>query len=244
MILSILLSIVPTISFAVYLDLQESELYNYKENPKKPKILSTKKQKKRKASSPPSFTALLESEEKIANLLELQSNRLLVKKSSGRVIALSRMHGLLLNSVVAYNTTPTTFIVRIKKGDLEGGELKCLGITYQKRVLSRCNLLVVNDREFSVDVSILDVDGAQGMTVDYLYTGEEKEVLTSSFASLVKSALDTSNLSNSKIKGLSGIGNNLSNKIRQSGRENISISYINAGKPLYVFFNASLEMKR
>ena len=69
--------------------------------------------------------------------------------------------------------------------------MRCYGHEFAKRVISKCDLLVMDDKEYTVDVDIRDLDGAEGAMADYYYTGEEKSFLTSSFATFLTGILDS-----------------------------------------------------
>ena len=174
-------------------------------------------------------------------------------------MALQRVRGTLLNSVVALNTTPTTFIVRIDEGEgIKGAELKCQGQSFGKRVISQCSLMVSDGHEYPVEVEIWDLDGAQGIIADYLYSGEEKAFLSSSLAAFLQGTLGAAkdqvmtplgeiskqNPKNQVLSGLGAIAENAREKIGQSGEGKLNIAYINAGKSVLVFFHQSLKLER
>ena len=246
---------------AGFVDLPQGELYQHEsrgEARKAPKQKNRRKtRKKRKARDDRALRELLEQDKKILGFLEANSKQLIIKRSVEKINALARVRGTLLNSVVAMNTAPTTFIVRIDEGEgIKGAELKCQGQSFGKRVASKCGLMVAEDREYPVKVEIWDLDGAQGMIADYIYSGEEKSFLTSSLASFLQGTLEATktqvmtplgevaqkNARNQVLSGLGAIAGNAREKIVQSGDETLSIAYINAGKSVLVFFHQSLEL--
>jgi len=167
---------------------------------------------------------------------------------------------VVLNSILALNIKPVTFIVKIEGRDpeIDQAELRCQGMSFQKRVPAICDLLVTEDDEFKVDVRIWDLDGAEGIIADYYYSGEEKEFLTSSFASFFEGVLDVAkdkfvtpfgdatkdNGKNRILGGLTGIAKNANKKIAESGEKNLTIAFVNAGKEVLVFFNQSLTLTK
>ena len=200
---------------------------------------------------------LMEQERQILKLLARQQSTIIVRKSVPRIIALSRFKGLLLNSVIATNVKPSKFIVRILEGDLTGGELRCQGHGFEKRVLSHCDLMALGERTWAVDVDLWGLDGAEGIIGDYYYSGEEKAFLSSSFAAFLQGVIEAGkqrittpfgeiardNAKNKIMQGLSQIAGNARGKIAESAQKPLAISYINAGKKVLVFFNQTLNME-
>ena len=202
--------------------------------------------------------SLAKKDQEILELLKKSEKRVIVRKKEEKITALTRERGILLNSVLAMNVKPSKFIVRIssESSDLNGAELRCFGFSFEKRVPSQCDLLVMDGKEFNVDVDIWDLDGAEGIIADYYYSGEEKTFLTSSFASFLGATFDVAkggvsspfgtlnqNTAKNKIMdSLSNIATNAKNRIIESGEKNLTISYVNSGKEVLVFFNKSLKL--
>ncbi len=250
--------IIPWIAFAGFQEVSNDSLYEYKEAKKeRPK---TVKRRRKKASSSKELDELLKKDQAIFDLLKKQEKNVIVRKRDNKVLALTRVRGLLLNSVLAMNIKPSKFIVRITDPhhDIENAELRCLGFSFEKRVPAKCDLMILEDEEFSVDVDIWDLDGAEGIIADYFYSGEEKTFLTSSFASFLGATFSvakggvntpfgpvTQNTAQNKIMdGLLGVSENAKQKIMESGERNLTISYVNSGKEVLVFFNKSLNLNK
>ena len=211
-----------------------------------------------KSPAPRQLDSLIEQDKKLMNLLENQQKTLIVKKTSDTIPALTRLDGVLINSILAANDRPATFIVRIDSGNhsLEGAELKCAAMAPERRVLSRCDLLVINGKEYAVDARIWDADGG-GILPDKYWSGEEKSFLTSSFAAFLGGVWDAArervagpfgavtkqNGKNTILRGLTGASQNAQNLIQESGRKNRSVSFVNPGRRIKVFFNKSLKLK-
>ena len=207
----------------------------------------------------PDFEKILEQDKRIIRLLSHKNRALIVKQSPQKITALSRFPGVLLNSVLATNTANTTFIVRLETGIdfVGGGELRCTGSAPIRRILSSCDLLVSDGKEYPVHVNIWDVDGAGGIIPDYYYSGEEKRFLTSSLASFLGGVIgaakeriptpfgeiDKSNTKNKILNGLAKTAKNAESKIRGSGEGTLSISYVHSGKAVLVFFNKTLKLR-
>ena len=188
---------------------------------------------------------LIEQDKRLEQLLSSQKRGFIIKKKSEKVMALARFKGIVLNSIIAMNVKPSKFITKIRDGKLAGSELRCMGYSFKRRVSSRCDLLVWEDREYQVDVELWDLDGAEGIIADDYYSGEEKTFITSSFASFFQGILE-SNESTGKSKishGVSEITENIRRKIVESGEQKIAISYVNAGKEVLVFFNQAINLE-
>jgi len=252
------LLLIPLLSYAGFSEIPQGDLYNYKESKKSP-IVKRKLTRKNNGMDE-ALKKLMDEDRKIAELLERQEKNVIIRKTDEKVIALTRVRGTLLNSVLAMNVKPSKFIVRLEgdQEELQGGEIRCLGYSFEKRVPAHCDLLVVDGEEFGIDVDIWDLDGAEGIIADYYYSGEEKAFLTSSFASFLQGALDVAkdqvatpfgsitknNAKNKVLGGLVGVAENARGKIAESGEQRLTISYINSGKEVLVFFNQSLNMQK
>ena len=198
---------------------------------------------------------------KISPAVELLRHResgLILKRTRKIVPALTRLDGVLVNSILATNLRPVTFIVRITSGDyfLQEAELGCAGMAPERRVVSRCDLLVVAGEEYAVSVEIWDIDGA-GMLPDIYHSGKEKSFLTSSFATFLGGIWDAAkdsvttpfgvvskkNGKNAILQGLSGASQNAQNLIAEDGRKSQSVSFVNSGRPVKIFFKKRLNLK-
>lgn len=250
--------LLPLIAHAGFSELDSSELYQYETKPDR--VAKKSASTVRKSSRMDELTKrLLVEDKRLAELLERQERHLIVRTKSDKITALSRFKGIILNSILATNSRAATFIVRLGSDAnyLEGGELRCLGQSFDKRILSKCNLLVLDDAEYEVDIRLWDLDGAEGIISDYTYSGAEKSFLTSSFASFMSGVLDTAkdriatpfgevsrnNGKNKVLSGLMGVADNARDRVEASGQENLTVSFANSGKEVLVFFNQSLTLK-
>ena len=251
----------PCLAIAGFTELDSQELYNYESSHKTLERSVSKKSAKRGASQQEKLLGQLISEDnKLFEILERQERNVIVRKKDDKVTTLRRVKGVVLNSILAMNIKPSQFIVRLGSDDnlLEGAEVRCFGYSFQKRVLAHCNLLVLNDEEYEVDLDVWDLDGAGGIIADYFYSGEEKAFLTSSLASFLQGVLDVAkdriatpfgeaNRNNAKNKvmgGLMSTANNVRETIEESGEKNLTIAYVNSGKEVLIFFNKSLKLNK
>jgi hypothetical protein len=130
-----------------------------------------KKGKKAKQSNKKLLKQLLQSDRKIAQLLAAKKEQVIVKKSNIKILPLTRVRGVLLNSVLAMNVTPTTVIIRLEDGanEIAGAEIRCKAMSFQKRVRGKCDLLVMDQKSYQIDAHLWDTDGAEGLIADYFY---------------------------------------------------------------------------
>lgn len=248
-------------SFAGFSEVNGDDLYNYQEK----EVVQTVKRKssalkKAMKKDDKLLKQLLEQDQKISSLLESQRKSLIVRKADTKILPLTRVRGILLNSVLAMNVVQSTSIIRLGNDnpDLEGGEIRCKSMSFQKRVNGICDLLVLDGESFDIDARLWDLDGAEGLIADYFYSGEEKSFLTSSLSSFFASMLEgaKSKIStpfgevtkgtsqNQLLNGLMGVANNVNQKISESGERKIEISYVNSGKKALIFFNSSLNLSK
>lgn len=253
---TIILLFLPTLAYSGFKEAPDSSLYQYKVKTQQYKV--KRKQNTNKKVRNKQIDELIEKDMAILNLLKKQEKNVIMKRRDNKVTALTRIKGIVLNSILAMNVKPSKFIVKItdKNHDLYGAEIRCLGFSFEKRVPSKCDLLVIEDKEYSTDIELWDQDGAEGMIADYYYSGEEKAFLTSSFASFLgatfsvaKSGVNTpfgnvsQNTAKNKIMdGLLSVSENAKEKIMESGERKLTISYVNSGKEVLVFFNKTLNL--
>ena len=224
----VFLILLHTNAHAGFSEMPASNRYQYKKAIAK-KVQKGIVRKSKKNELDEHTKSLLEKDQAILELLKKSEKRVIVRKKEEKITALTRVRGIILNSVLAMNVKPSKFIVRInsESSDLNGSELRCLGFSFEKRVPSQCDLLVMDGEEYDVDVDIWGLDGAEGIIADYYYSGEEKTFLTSSFASFLGATFDvakggvsspfgTFNQNTAKneiMDGLSGIATNAKNMV-------------------------------
>lgn len=255
-----LIFILSTDSFASFSQLPKDKAYVYEDREVRSRKVVTKKMgiSKRSSNTDSLLRTIKESDQKLIDLIRQNESSLIIKKDHPKIRSLSRFKGEIVNSVMAYSTTPTVFIVKTndKALDLEG-ELRCFGITYQKRVNASCNLLVTEEFEYQVDVQIWDLDGSRGLIADKYYDASEKNFLTSSVSSFFQAILHANkemittpygsqNIRGSKntaLSGLSSISKNASTTLADHASENIKISFIKKNREVIIFFNKKLDLE-
>ena len=249
----------PALCLSGFSDLSDAELYQYRAPVQSKKLVRAVIHAKANSSELAQIERdILKQDKETAEILKAQGKTLQVRKKDDKILALTRIHGQVLNSILAMNTHPSTFIVRLSQDNelIHGGELRCQGYSFEKRIPAKCDLLVMDEHEYQVDVDLWDIDGAQGIIADYFYDGEEKAFLTSSFASFMQGILDVAkdrittpfgeatrnNAKNKVLGGLMAVGENAQKKVAESGEKNLQIGYVNSGKQVLVFFNQTLNL--
>ncbi|PIP92546.1 MAG: hypothetical protein COW00_00115 [Bdellovibrio sp. CG12_big_fil_rev_8_21_14_0_65_39_13] len=257
----LVLFMIPYLAIAGFIELDSQELYDYEHSSKASVGSVSKRSLQRRTSQQEILLGQLISEDnKLFEILERQEKNVILRKKNEKVVALKRVKGIVLNSILAMNVKPSKFIVRLGNDDdlLEGAEIRCLGYSFQKRVPAHCNLLVLNDEEYEVDIDIWDMDGAEGVIADYFYSGEEKAFLTSSLSAFLQGVLEVAkdriqtpfgevsrnNAKNKVMGGIMNTANNVKETIEESGEKNLTIAYVNSGKEVLIFFNKNLKLSK
>lgn len=241
-------------AFSGFSDVDSAYQYDFLES--KPKAKKVYKKKRSGANLSKLLEDIEARDSEIANILKNSEKKIIVKKSKAHLKALTRLQGTLLNSAIVTSNSTATLVIKLDENEFfNESEIRCLGISFGKRVIGNCDL-VVGDKEFKVNAELWDMDGAKGMTSDQFYDGAEKEFLTSSFAAFLGAASDaakdrilTSNgertLTNSKNKALSGIlgiTENIKDQVQRSGGGSVQVSLVNSGRPVLIFFNEGVEL--
>lgn len=237
------------------------EAFEYELEPKKeeksyrPKIRVKKRYRDKRIDQ--LLRRLEENDKNVAEILENNNKKIIVKKSEHTLNALSRFKGVLLNSTLATNQMATKLIIRLFENEFfEEAELRCLGVSYGKRVKAKCDLLVTPEKQYQIQAELWDLDGAEGLLADEFYSGEEKSFLTSSFASFFEGVLDgardrivtpfgetvRTNAKNQVLGGLMGVADNTNKKIKEASEKNIQVALINSGKEVIVFFDKQVGL--
>ena len=129
--MNLIVLLLPLVLWAGFQEAPPEDLYNLsKNNSRHKKLVSVKKHYKLYNK----LQVLLEQDQIIAEILRKSEKNIIVKRSSPKVLALTRVKGVLLNSIIAMNVKPSKFIVRIsdEREELEDGEIRCLGYSFQK----------------------------------------------------------------------------------------------------------------
>lgn len=218
---------------------------------------STRKSKKKGGDLSKLLKSIEASDRSITDILVNSEKKVLVRKQEDHLSSLTRLRGVLLNSVLATNRRGTTLIIRLEDNEyFDEAEVRCKGLSFGKRVIGKCDLIVSGEDEFQVVAELWDLDGAEGIIADQFYDGSEKEFLTSSFASFFEGVLGATkdrlitpygevnqiNGKNQVLSGLMGIGGNVNSKVKNSSEKNLQIALINSGKEVFIFFQKKVKL--
>ncbi len=245
-------------SYAGFSSLNQSYSYQFKDEVKVRKSAPRRTIKKKSKSK---VDKLLEqiraSDTNINKILKSNEKRVIVKKSEEQLKSLTRIKGTLLNSVIATNRKTTTLVIKVHENEyFDQAEVRCLGLSFGKRVQGKCDLVVTEENEYQVEAELWDLDGAEGVISDQFYDGSEKEFLTSSFASFFEGILSTTkdrlvtpfgeverkNGKNQVLSGLMGVASNANSKIKESSEKNLQIALVNSGKEVFIFFQKGVKL--
>lgn len=242
--------------FAGFSSLESSYEYKIVEKPKAKRSQTTPR-KKNKNELDKLLKKIEESDKGITELLIKNEKRVIVKKSEDHLTSLTRLRGVLLNSVLATNQKGTTLVFKLRENEyFDDAEVRCRGLSFGKRVIGKCDLVVSDEVEYEIEAELWDLDGAEGVISDQFYDGSEKEFLTSSFASFFEGALsatkdrlitpygevDQQNGKNQVLSGLMGIAENVNSKVKDSSEKNLNIALINSGKEVFIFFQKKVKL--
>src|SRR5690606_37378633 len=156
----LILLILPTLVSAGFSELDSSELYQYKTPPaaQTDKVQVKRAAPKRAASNRMDILAkkLLEEDKKLTELLERSEKRLIVRTKEDKVIALTRVQGIALNSIVATTNKASRVIIRLDDSadHLAGAEIRCHALSAGARILGDCDLLVLDEVEYAIKAEL------------------------------------------------------------------------------------------
>ncbi len=257
-IMKTIIALMPLFTFAGFSSLDNSYNYQIKDEIKIKAPAPKRNIKKRKKLELNSLLKKIEiSDNTISTILEKNEKRVIVRKSEDRLKSLTRIRGTLLNSVIATNRKTTTVVIKLHENEhFDQAEVRCLGLSFGKRVQGKCDLIVTVDQEYQIEAELWDLDGAEGVISDQFYDGSEKEFLTSSFASFFEGVIratkdrlvtpfgegERQNGKNQVLSGLTGIASNANSKIKSSSEKNLQVALVNSGKEVFIFFQKGVKL--
>ncbi len=167
--------------------------------------------------------------------------------------------GILLNSIVSTNLeSPLLVQVKENQGLPRGTKFSCTGVTKYKRVVAACNRLIIpdEDKEFEVQVSLLNPDGSSGLKADYYYTGKEEFVAATVATSFARGMIElqterlgtplgeiTANTSKNRLlNGALGATDEINNLMNSEMQNKEPKVYVEAGKEVLVYFHERFKL--
>lgn len=219
--------------------------------------VKTTKQSKRKPTESGSLKKLSEQNEALLKLLNAKSNleAPFIWDGTKKIESTKVIRGILLNSVVSTNLESPLIVESLDSSVLpDGTKFRCTGVTKNKRVLTVCDRMITPTKETSVHVQILNMDGTAGLRGEY-NDGKDSYIagaIVSEFAKGVISAskdktilpLGSMDSDSEKNKVLEGLANSMSTTtdlITDSMKSQEPKVFIEAGKPVLIFFMEGLN---
>lgn len=223
---------------------------------KKTEVKTTTKPKRIPTESG-SLKKLSEQNEALLKLLNVKSNleSPFIWDGTKKIESTKVIRGILLNSVVSTNLESPLLVESLDSSVLpEGTKFRCTGVTKNKRVLTVCDRMITPTKETSVQVQILNIDGTAGLRGEY-NDGKDSYIagaIVSEFAKGVISAskdktilpLGSMDSDSEKNKVLEGLANSMSTTtdlITDSMKSQEPKVFIEAGKPVLIFFMEGLN---
>lgn len=223
---------------------------------KKTEVKKTTKPKRSPTESG-SLKKLAEQNEALLKLLNAKSNleSPFIWDGTKKIESTKVIRGILLNSVVSTNLESPLLVESLDSSVLpEGTKFRCTGVTKNKRVLTVCDRMITPTKETSVQVQILNIDGTAGLRGEY-NDGKDSYIagaIVSEFAKGVISAskdktilsLGSMDSDSEKNKVLEGLVNSMSTTtdlITDSMKSQEPKVFIEAGKPVLIFFMEGLN---
>lgn len=167
--------------------------------------------------------------------------------------------GTLLNSIVSTNLeSPILVEVKEHQGLPRGSKFSCIGVTKYKRVVAACNRLIIpdEDKEFEVQVSLLNRDGSSGIKADYYYSGKEEFAAASVATSFARGMIElqtqrvatplgelTANTaSNRVLNGVLESTDDINSLMKSEMQSKEPKVYIEAGQEVLVYFHERFKL--
>jgi hypothetical protein len=190
---------------------------------------------------------LLESNQQINRLLSLRLSKphILDLTESFDFPTGTILKGKLLNSIVSTNLA-SPLMAEITNGPLAGAKIHCIGVTSGGRIQTDCPILVFEDREYPVSVTLLNPDGTAGL-LGQVYEGKEQAIASKGAQHFIQGLSQL---------GQKALGSPIRTKLLETGTatlttasgdiksetgENSSVVLVKTGKPVLAFFNREFK---
>lgn len=202
---------------------------------------------------------LKEQSEKISRLLEFGSsdkNKPIIWDGAKRIESTKIVRGILLNSVVSSNLESPLLIQAFPNEAIpEGTKFRCSGITKNKRVLTICDRMITPTKEIEVKVQVLNLDGTAGLRGEYndgkdtyiagaVISEFAKGIITASKSRLILplGQFDEANSKNAVLEGIAGSAGTTTDVLLDEMKSTEPKVYIEAGKPVLLFFMEGINV--
>jgi hypothetical protein len=193
----------------------------------------------------------------LLKLLKARSNedKPLIWDGSKKIESTKVLRGILLNSVVSTNLESPLLVESLDSSSLPAGtKFRCTGVTKNKRVLTVCDRMITHSKEVEVKVQVLNMDGTAGLRGEY-NDGKDSYIagaIVSEFARGVINAskdkvvlplgsIDSDSERNKVLEGLANSMSTTTDLITDSMKSQEPKVFIEAGKPVLIFFMEGLN---
>lgn len=216
-----------------------------------------KSSKKRNSVEMNALKKLSEQNVALLKLLQINANeeKPFIWDGTKKIESTKVIRGLLLNSVVSTNLESPLLVESLDNSILPSGtKFRCTGVTKNKRVLTVCDRMITPSKEVEVKVQVLNIDGTAGLRGEY-NDGKDSYIagaIVSEFAKGVISAskdkvvlplgsIDSDSEKNKVLEGLASSMSTTTDLITDSMKSQEPKVFIEAGKPVLIFFMEGLN---
>ncbi len=216
-----------------------------------------KSSKKRNSVEMNALKKLSEQNVALLKLLQIKANeeKPFIWDGTKKIESTKVIRGLLLNSVVSTNLESPLLVESLDNSILPSGtRFRCTGVTKNKRVLTVCDRMITPSKEVVVKVQVLNIDGTAGLRGEY-NDGKDSYIagaIVSEFARGVISAskdkvilplgsIDSDSEKNKVLEGLANSMSTTTDLITDSMKSQEPKVFIEAGKPVLIFFMEGLN---
>lgn len=213
--------------------------------------------KKKKSVEMNALKKLSQQNEALLKLLQSKANeeKPFIWDGTRKIESTKVIRGVLLNSVVSTNLESPLLVESTDNSALpEGTKFRCTGVTKNKRVLTVCDRMITPSKEVEVKVQVLNIDGTAGLRGEY-NDGKDSYIagaIVSEFARGVISAskdkvvlplgnIDSDSEKNKVLEGLASSMSATTDLITDSMKSQEPKVFIEAGKPVLIFFMEGLN---
>lgn len=203
------------------------------------------------------FKKLSQQNSELLKLLQnkMTDDRPFIWDGSKKIETTKVIRGILLNSVVSTNLESPLLVEALDNNALpEGTKFRCTGVTKNKRVLTVCDRMITPTKEVEVKVQILNIDGSAGLRGEY-NDGKDAYIagaVISDFAKGVISAsknkmfvpfgvVDSESDKNKILEGLANSASTTTDVLLDQMKSQEPKVFIEAGKPVLIFFMEGLS---
>ena len=190
-----------------------------------------------------------EQNERLNALLSQRSDRPYIWDGETKIETTKVFKGLLLNSVVSTNLESPLLVQVFRDQKLPvGTKFSCKGVTKNKRVLAYCDRMILPNKEVTVKVQILNLDGSAGLRGEYndAKDGYIAGAVISDLAKGIVSAganraVGGSTVASELIEGLKNSANTTTDVLLEEAKNQEPKVTIEAGLPVLIYFMEGLD---